>query len=224
MISDLDQSWIKTRNCITVLLAERDYLIKMVNKLLALTSKTRTTLENMGAQAEMMMSLMQDLMNQAQLNNNTFQMVNEHFDCIELIKRCIRTLKLQAGHKNIQLIGPVFANPLDKYYFFALFSDESRYGQIILNFLTNSIKFTPSGGRAIIHLKTISISELKEDSQYQKISGSIVSLDSEMNAPDKEICGDSFASFNAIPQQKVERIVSFQMIFSDTGCGISAEN
>ena len=55
-------------------------------------------------------------------------MVNEHFDCIELIKRCIRTLKLQAGHKNIQLIGPVFANPLDKYYFFALFSDESRYG------------------------------------------------------------------------------------------------
>lgn len=76
----------------------------------------------------MMMSLMHDLMNQAQLNNNTFQMVNEHFDCIELIKRCIRTLKLQAGHKNIQLIGPVFANPLDKYYFFALFSDESRYG------------------------------------------------------------------------------------------------
>ena len=75
-----------------------------------------------------MMSLMHDLMNQAQLNNSTFQMVNEHFDCIELIKRRPYDNCHQALHQNIQLIGPVFANPLDKYYFLALFSDERRYG------------------------------------------------------------------------------------------------
>ena len=47
----------------------------------------------MSAQAEMMMTLMRDLMNQAQLANNTFQMINEHFDCIKLIKNCISTLQ-----------------------------------------------------------------------------------------------------------------------------------
>ena len=63
---------LKTRKCIKIVLAERDYLIKMMNNLLMLKSKTCTTLENLGAQTEMMMTLMSDLMNQAQLGNNTF--------------------------------------------------------------------------------------------------------------------------------------------------------
>lgn len=63
---------LKTRRCIKIVLAERDYLIKMMNNLLMLKLKTCTTLENLGAQTEMMMTLMSDLMNQAQLGNNTF--------------------------------------------------------------------------------------------------------------------------------------------------------
>ena len=53
-------------------------------------------LENMGGQAEMMMTLLGDLMDQAQLANNTFKMIREHFNCISLVKRCINTLNLQA--------------------------------------------------------------------------------------------------------------------------------
>ena len=54
----------------------------MVNKLLGTCDKTRRKLENMHAQTEMMMTLLRDLMNQAQLQNNKFQMINEYFDCI----------------------------------------------------------------------------------------------------------------------------------------------
>ena len=40
----------------------------------------------MSGQAQMMMTLMRDLMNQAEMTNNTFDMVNEYFNCIDLIK------------------------------------------------------------------------------------------------------------------------------------------
>ena len=46
----------------------------------------------MQGQVTMMLSLMRDLMNQAQLANNTFTMVNSHFDCIQLVKSCMVTL------------------------------------------------------------------------------------------------------------------------------------
>ena len=58
----------------------------MVNRLLFLTFKTKNTLESMNGQVQMMMTLMRDLMNQAEMTNNTFNMVNEYFNCIDVIK------------------------------------------------------------------------------------------------------------------------------------------
>ena len=108
-------------------------------------------------QAGMMMTLMRDLMNQAQLANNTFTMVNDYFDCIFLIKKCMATLKSQCKFKHVSLAGPVFENPVNKYYFRALYSDEQRYGQVILNFLSNGIKFTPRGGVVSVLLNVIEV-------------------------------------------------------------------
>lgn len=65
----------------------------MVNELLHKTITTRTRIETMGGQTEMMMMLLRDLMNQAQLGNNTFTMVNEYFNVCSLVKRCIQLLK-----------------------------------------------------------------------------------------------------------------------------------
>ena len=55
--------------------------------------------------------------------------------------------------KKVRVEGPEFLNPLDKYYFKQVFSDERRYAQIILNFLSNGIKFTPANGVVKIILK-----------------------------------------------------------------------
>ena len=65
----------------------------------------------------MMMTLLVDLMNQAQMANNTFQMVNEYFNCKNLIKRSFRTVAAQSSLKSINLVGPIFENPLDRFYF-----------------------------------------------------------------------------------------------------------
>ena len=83
-------------------------------------------------------------------------MVNEYFDCLDLIKRCIDTLSSQAKLKGVVLKGPILAKPLEKYYFLKIFSDERRYCQFILNFMTNSIKFTPAGGEVTVFLNILS--------------------------------------------------------------------
>ena len=75
-------------------------------------------------QVEMMLTLMRDLMNQAQLATNTFTIVNKHFNCKVLVKRCMQIVASQANNRQIKLVGPVIDNPLGKYYFEKLFSDE----------------------------------------------------------------------------------------------------
>lgn len=68
-------------------------------------------------QVEMMLTLMRDLMNQAALATNTFTMVNKHFNCNHLVKRCMQIVGSQANGRQIKLEGPVIGNPLGKYYF-----------------------------------------------------------------------------------------------------------
>ena len=111
-----------------ILLMERDTLHQQIKVMKQERHKTRISVKNMLGQAGMMMTLMKDLMNQAQLANNTFTMVNDYFDCIFLIKKCMATLKSQCKFKHVSLAGPVFENPVNKYYFRALYSDEQRYG------------------------------------------------------------------------------------------------
>ena len=152
---------------VELLLQEREYLVAMVNKLLQTMSKTKGQLENMEGQSGMMMTLMRDLMNQAQLANNTFSMVNEYFDCLKLIKRCFGILAVQAKLKQVRLMGPVFDSPLDKYYFLQVFSDERRFGQVILNFMSNSIKFTSPNGVVSLLLKVLSVNGLGEEGRAQ---------------------------------------------------------
>ena len=95
-------------------------------------------------------------------------MVNEYFNVCSLIKRCIQLLKTQANLKNVQLSGPILEKPSDSCYFHLLYSDERRFSQFILNFLSNSIKFTPSGGQVKVLLKVNQVSELSQSNKSNK--------------------------------------------------------
>ena len=106
-------------------------------------------------------------MNQAQLSNNTFTLVNDYFNLGKLVKKCMQTMLSQAAVKKIHLLGPMMQNPLDKFYFRQIFGDENRYSQIILNFISNGIKFTPSNGVVSIHLNLTEVRDQNNCDEYQ---------------------------------------------------------
>ena len=154
-------------------------------------------------------------------------MVNEYFNCIQLIRRSFRTFAAQCALKSVSLIGPVFANPLDKFYFEQLYGDERRYRQFIINFLSNAIKFSNTNGTVSVHLSVNEVidakrtqEEYKLEQEENKSDGSAFILEEE--APDKEILSEN--ELEDEQQNFKEKIVSFQIIFRDNGCGISPEN
>ena len=164
-------------------------MVRLVDKLLLLTSTTREKIDCMSFQTKMMSILLNDLMNQAQLANNTFSMVNKKFDCISLIKRCMVSFQVQAKQKNVNLVGPILKSPIDKYYFRNLFSDERRYSQIILNFLSNSVKFTKNDGTVTVFFNIISITDLEPSLSFNEKHP--ISIDSQNSMPYRTALGVS---------------------------------
>ena len=100
---------------------------------------------------------------------------------------------------------------MEKYFFLSLFSDERRYEQFILNFLTNSIKFTPAGGEVTVLLNLLSITNIDEPEGEEE------------EEEEESKSGESDQQKNKVDDTD-ERFLTFQMIFRDTGCGISEEN
>lgn len=63
------------------------------------------------------------------------------------------TLGFQAQYKGISLeYEPDIDNAGS---FISILGDENRYMQILLNFVSNSLKFTPSGGMVKLEVKLI---------------------------------------------------------------------
>ena len=90
--------------------------------------------------------------------------------------------------------GPIVSNPLDKYLFLSLFSDERLYVQFILNFITNSIKFTPAGGVVTVLLNMVSVTDADEPKDEGKDDNktvpSSVNFDLEKNKIDEAIIAE----------------------------------
>ena len=108
-------------------------------------------------------------------------------------------------------------NEIDKYYFKQIYGDERRYGQIIINFLSNAIKFCNSDGNVTILLELTKISQDND----QESSGSSIKLNKSI--PDKEVLSEN--SGRKIHSKSLTlKQIDFTMTFKDTGCGISPEN
>ena len=98
-------------------------------------------------------TLLRDLMDYAQMKNNTFTLVREYFDFGDLVAQAFKQVTLLAEKRNLTLAGPIFPVKEDVIYFKQVLGDKLRYMQIMTNFLTNAIKFSKPGGTVSILLK-----------------------------------------------------------------------
>ena len=83
--------------------------------------------------------MINDILDFSQISNQKLRLVQEKLDLMKLIKETVKVIKFQILAKGLKFILDCKMNKAE------IISDYCRLKQILLNLLTNAIKFTPTG-------------------------------------------------------------------------------
>jgi len=97
-------------------------------------------------EARRMAKLVTDLLTLSRYDNNKNKMQKEQFDLGELVKKCQDKLAIEIRKKNHEVKSFVTADVPPVY------ADKYDIERVVLNILTNSIKYTPDGGEIKIYV------------------------------------------------------------------------
>ena len=84
---------------------------------------------------------MLDLLDLAQIENNSFKINEEFFNLHEVIDNSFNLVKHLADRKQVRLVYPQITEQ-ETEIFKRISGDSRRYMQIIINFLSNALKFS----------------------------------------------------------------------------------
>ena len=122
----------------------------------------------------MLLNLINDLLDLAKIENSQFKFNNSMFNLHDVIQKSLDTLDFQASQKSIKMTyafeDTTGAN------FLSISGDDNRYLQILLNFLSNSLKFTPTNGSVKVVLKLIDTQAIENETPKGKVNGKITSF------------------------------------------------
>ncbi|KAL4490744.1 hypothetical protein ABPG72_021798 [Tetrahymena utriculariae] len=90
---------------------------------------------------KLLLNQINDILDYVQMDCGKFKYSFFGFNIVNLLKDCAKLVSIQAKMKNVQLLV-AFDQKINQ----EICSDPNRIRQIILNFLSNSLKFTKSGG------------------------------------------------------------------------------
>jgi two-component system sensor histidine kinase VicK len=98
------------------------------------------------SEADRMTRLVKDLLQLSRLDNNQMKWDMQKISFEALVKNCIEKVKFESTEKNQILecftIGEIME----------IFADRDRIEQVVLNILTNAIKYTPEGGKITVYI------------------------------------------------------------------------
>jgi light-regulated signal transduction histidine kinase (bacteriophytochrome) len=95
-----------------------------------------------------LLELINDLLDLAKIEAGKYRLDQEPVDIAEVIDEAVRNVRLK-----IQLAGVSFEAPVDE-SLPRFVTDRRALKQILLNLLTNAVKFTPKGGRVSLRVET----------------------------------------------------------------------
>ncbi len=96
--------------------------------------------ENVQNASEMLLNLVNDIMDLSQLEVKKMEIVSAEYNVKKVIQDLVNMIQIRVQEKNLELRVDVDANTPS-----ILFGDEKRMKQIILNLLTNAVKYTENG-------------------------------------------------------------------------------
>ncbi len=100
--------------------------------------------------AEHLLSVVNLVLDMSRIEAGKFEIAPEPFDIEGLIRGCCDMLRLKAEAGNVELVRtPAAGDPHE------LVADKRACRQILLNLMSNAVKFTPPGGRVTVGAETI---------------------------------------------------------------------
>lgn len=111
-----------------------------------------------------LLSLINDILDVAKIESGQLTLTYSPIDVQQLCSSSLAFVQQQALRKRIQLQTQI-PQSLP-----ALFADEVRMRQVLLNLLTNAVKFTPEGGRVMLSVMVCAYSEDPSEPTYLRFA------------------------------------------------------
>ncbi|KAG9305216.1 hypothetical protein G9A89_010724 [Geosiphon pyriformis] len=113
--------------------------------------------------SDVVLSVVNDILDAAKLEAQKITLTNRNFDLFELVEKTIEIFGEKAGSKKIELVLFFEPNELPQ----KVNSDPKRLRQILINLLSNSVKFTESG-QILLKISLVSYSEELKQTESDK--------------------------------------------------------
>lgn len=120
----------------------------------------------------MLLNLINDLLDLAKTEKKTFQLNKSFFNLNHTVKNTFTILDFLASQKKVKL--SIQISPNQEKLFENIYGDQGRYEQILINFISNAIKFTTHGSEVRVAIEAVNVynpTEMNEDdwpSEVQK--------------------------------------------------------
>ncbi|SDD65353.1 PAS domain S-box protein [Rhodospira trueperi] len=108
--------------------------------------KTRNYLQHIHGSGEHLLQLINDILDLSAVEAGKMVLQDGPIDVVDVCRNCMTMVSKPAAKGNVALIFEAGPRPP------VLHADERRVRQVLLNLLSNSVKFTPSGGRVTLSI------------------------------------------------------------------------
>ena len=112
-----------------------------------LNEKYSEYVENINEQGQYLLKLIEEILDASKIESGKAQLDEEPLDFKRLVRESIKTVQLRAEQKGISMITEF---PEDLPYINA---DKTKIKQVLLNFLSNAVKFTAEDGKVYIRAR-----------------------------------------------------------------------
>ena len=107
-----------------------------------LPASTREYLEKIGASADHLLELINDILDMSRIESGRLVLKNEEFSFLKLLEAINTMFSGQCQEKGLEYHCHVLSE-VDSYYI----GDNMKLRQVLINILGNAVKFTPAGGK-----------------------------------------------------------------------------
>lgn len=96
--------------------------------------------ENLKNVSKMLLSLINDILDFSQMENGSMKIIEDQYDTQEVLKNLIEMIKTRSDGKGLK-----FVVNIDPFMPRVLYGDKKRIQQVLINLLTNAVKYTNEG-------------------------------------------------------------------------------